>query len=108
MWFLTHGEFPRAQEAVCHECDVRLCVNPNHLWLGTWLDNLLDMHKKGRGRCGVRFGAANHKTKLTVEAVQEIKKELSNGASLAALGRRYNVAPQSISAIKSGKNWRNV
>lgn len=42
---------------VLHKCDVRLCVNPEHLFLGTALTNMRDMIAKGRKR--VCFGAAN-------------------------------------------------
>jgi hypothetical protein len=46
--YLMHiGEIPQSFE-VCHTCDVRACVNPEHLWVGTKSDNMKDMFAKGR------------------------------------------------------------
>lgn len=51
-WELHNGPIPKGEGAhgicVCHTCDVRTCVNPGHLFLGTQRDNLKDMRDKGR------------------------------------------------------------
>jgi hypothetical protein len=51
MWTIHHGTQPKKMD-VCHDCDVRHCCNPDHLWLGTRSQNLQDMANKGRGPCG--------------------------------------------------------
>lgn len=46
-WELTNGPIPDGM-FVCHRCDNRICVRPDHLFLGTALDNIRDMDRKGR------------------------------------------------------------
>lgn len=46
-WILTNGSIP-GDKLLLHHCDVRDCVNPDHLYLGTRVDNIQDAIKRGR------------------------------------------------------------
>lgn len=70
-YILYKGEIPEGMY-VCHACDVRNCVNPDHLWLGTAKDNAQDMAKKGRQSCGI--GTKGRKVKHTEETKLKMSK----------------------------------
>ena len=82
---------------VCHTCDVRSCVNPDHLFLGFAKDNVNDRHVKGRTK--VPKGV-----KLTKEQVIEIRgrKDVSH----YQLAREYGVSRPNISTILSNNSWK--
>jgi hypothetical protein len=87
---------------VCHSCDVRHCVNPDHLWLGTALDNTRDMAAKGRRARQTAPRKRVRGSKLTIEDVELIRSSSLTNVRLAEL---FGVVPETISKIKTGYTW---
>lgn len=65
---------------VLHRCDVRDCVNPSHLFVGTHVDNCRDMHQKGRGR-----------SKLDPQDVERIRELRLKGWSATRLAENFKL-----------------
>lgn len=118
-WEQSHGKIPEGL-GVLHKCDFPSCVNPEHLFLGTQLDNMHDALNKGRrvGRPGhetfreryLRPGAAaeNHYlATLNTETVRIIRS-LRGKVSQHALAKRFGVAQSVISDAQRGKTWVEV
>lgn len=91
---------------VCHKCDNHKCVNPNHLFLGTAKDNIIDMINKKRNnpaygeRCGM--------SKLTKKDVVKIKSLKENGWSNKKIAKHYPVTETQISRITAGTRWGHL
>ena len=94
------GDIPKGL-MVCHACDVRSCVNPEHLWIGTCADNLADMASKGRAAKGERNGNA----KLTNKQVMAI---LQDDRTLSQIASDYGVDRTNIWQIKSRKTHKHL
>ncbi len=97
-WMAYRGEIPDGLH-VCHHCDVRLCINPYHLFLGTHDDNMADKVAKNRQARGVANGMAI----LTPEIASAIRA--ANGTQ-TAIATEYGICQQTVSAIRLGKLWR--
>lgn len=65
-WLLAGGRYPEGPEVFLHDCDIRRCVNPNHLSLGTSGDNLQDSYNKGRRRSRIGLPRAYHFPEVTI------------------------------------------
>lgn len=105
-WKLFHGAIP-AGMLVLHRCDNPACVNPEHLFLGTQLDNMKDMKAKGR-RKGIGAGASNGRAKLTSEQVTRIRRLTEFGVPRKELSQQFGVSRSSIDRIIKNQSWRAV
>lgn len=102
---LHHGAIPDGL-CVLHSCDVRNCVNPAHLFLGTQIDNIEDMLRKGRHVAPA--GAAHTRTHLTDEDVRAIRRRSAAGEGRRDLAAEFRVSPATISHIAVRRTWRHL
>jgi hypothetical protein len=107
-WILHFGAIPNNIE-VCHKCDNRKCVNPNHLFLGTHKENMYDAIKKGRvNNPPVNYGKDNTSTKLSENKVKTIFRLHRKGITKAELSRKFGVTKQAICLVLNRTNWSYV
>lgn len=89
---------------VRHVCDNPPCVNPNHLILGSALDNARDAIERDRYRRGSSAGRA----KLTEQQVVDIRAARALGETQVALAEAFGVSRSAIQFALSGRNWAHV
>lgn len=113
-WAYEHfvGPIPSGLH-VCHKCDVRCCVNPDHLFVGTSKDNVADMWRKGRNAwaCNPSSRARGERVstaKLTSQIVISIRKRCVNGESQYQLAKEFGVSSGTLWAIVHRKSWAHV
>ena len=93
-WFFASGRWPEKGMFVCHSCDNPLCVNPDHLFLGTHQDNVKDAVAKNR------MGAPH---KLSKEIRDKILAEYRQGGIFQRdLAKKYNTSQATVSEICRG------
>jgi hypothetical protein len=102
----TGYEFHKNIDMRClHKCDNPSCINPDHLFLGTQADNVLDMWNKGREN--IVFGNNNEKS-LNQSKVIDIKRMISEGVPFPNIAKDYNVSENCIKMIAENRTWRHV
>lgn len=121
-WELHNNQPVPAGLNVCHRCDVRACVRPDHLFIGTQGDNIRDALAKGRlapqretfkrlwrEEWGDRRGSNIHCSKLTDDDVREIKRIYALGeAGYKTLGDQFGISFGSVRDIIKGTSWAHI
>jgi hypothetical protein len=111
-WMLFRGEIPK-HLCVLHHCDNPTCVNPEHLYLGTRVQNMRDCIKRKR------HGAITHPekqvrgeqdfmAKLKSSDIPFIRQSIIDGAPMAVLARKFKVGRKTISNVFHRKTWRHI
>lgn len=101
---------------VCHTCDNPACVNPDHLFLGTYKDNIHDCMNKGRFNHGSRGkkGVNHNQAVVSEDDVRYIRKHYQKGRSPSQpgnsleLSKRFGVCQAQIGNIAKRKQWKHV
>ncbi len=106
------GLIPNKME-ICHTCDNKSCVNPDHLFAGTHTDNIKDIYKKGYGNKGgyqlkVFCGEGNPNSKLTRDNVKTIRERYSEGVKQNELAKKFKVSQCHISDIVNYRKWSSI
>ncbi len=130
---IAFGSLPEGM-MVCHKCDVRHCVNPEHLFFGTAKQNMQDAANKGRlssgdghysrarpellargQKSGSKLhpesrprGARHYATKLADSDVVEIISRNAAGESQTKLAKAYGISLASANRIILRKTWKHI
>ncbi len=97
----TFGSIPKGM-FVCHKCDNKICVNPQHLEIGTNAKNIRDAWERGLGPIGSKNGHA----KLTEADVMNIRRMGDFQGHF--LARFFGVSDVTISMIRHNNVWKSI
>jgi hypothetical protein len=116
---LATGKPVPSDLCVCHRCDNRRCVRPDHFFLGTHADNAADRDAKGRSARGdrsgsrlhperLRHGTDNHFAKLDDDKVRRIRELRRIGLSGPRIGTMFGVCNVTVYEIEHRRTWKHV
>lgn len=96
------GPIPDGMD-ILHRCDVRCCINPDHLWLGSHRDNMRDMRTKGRNRA--YSGSLHPLAKLTEDIVLKARE---SGILPIEFAEQNGISKSAAARALAGITWRHI
>ena len=106
VWELTYGPIPDGL-CICHKCDNPGCVNPDHLFLGTYGDNMKDMWDKSRHYR--RLGKENVWAKLTEDIVRQLRDEWQTKPfNMSQKARDLGIHMSTVERVVKGQTWKHL
>lgn len=104
-YILHRGKVPEGKE-VCHRCNNRACVNPNHLYVGTHKQNMQQVTADKRWLRMDHRGEKNNSAKIKATDVPIIRKLYSMGKyKKKQLAHLYNISISQIGRIINKRAW---
>lgn len=108
-WALANGREPLRGMEICHRCDVRACVNPEHLFEGTHSENIQDCVAKGRHVTRFGCGELSPRALLTEAQVLEIRALVRDPfITYKELGEQYNLSAAAVFEVAKGVTWSHL
>lgn len=105
--YFLHFKVDPLQNLCCHTCDNRKCINPNHIFLGTQLENYEDAVNKKRAT--VIKGETHMNAKLNEEKVKAMIEEYAKGGvTQSQLGEKYGIDGKYVDVVLKGRVWKHV
>lgn len=102
--YFNQAKIPSSRIFVCHKCDVRACVNPDHLFLGTTQENIDDAKFKDRFKKGENHPSAI----LTEDEVKQMRILKRQGMGVTKISQQFKVSRQRVWRICRGDEWTHV
>lgn len=102
-WQEANGRLITPGMLACHTCDVPSCIEPTHVYEGTYASNAADRDAKGR-RQALR-GEQNARAKLTDQIVLAIR---ADGRAAHLIGAEIGVDPSTVNRVRRRELWAHI
>ena len=99
-WMIKYGDIPSGK-FILHSCDNPGCVNPDHLKIGTNIDNMRDMVDRKRSLVGER----SPRSKIKGSSVDRIRLMRRDGVRTIEIAKRFNISQRHVYFICNYERW---